>query len=209
MWRSSWTRDRTQSPASAGGFLSTEPPKVLVSHLVIEGRHVCPVCRCRNRALEVHVPQLIGGRGGLACWVLVTCFCLCVASNTRLPLPRSITCSPQKHPEAAKAQGWYLVCLWSKPSLTRATSCSQAPSGSSQGRECVPGPSLLTGRKNHWKNSCCWWRGAECHLQTRGQVTNESTPPLGLGKWIYYLQSQSVGLDFPWNNIYFHLMDEA
>ena len=101
-----------------------------------------------TEALEVHVPHLIGGRGGLAFESSSP-----ASASVLHPAPGCPTqvhhLLPSKHPEVAKA---CKANIWSACGPNRHSQSYQLRPGTirfKSGRECVPGPSLLTGRKNH------------------------------------------------------------
>lgn len=153
-----------------------------------------PVCRCRNRRLwKSHVPQLIGGREEAWPLSLVTCFCLCVASNTRLPYPGPSP-APLKTSWGGKGlQGWYLVCLWSKPSLTELPAVTRHHQV--QVRKGVCAWPIITHREEKPLERTCAAGGGVQSVTFRQEGKWQMRVPLRWGSANEFTpQSQSVGL---------------
>ena len=154
---------------------------------------VSPLADVETEALEVHVPWLIGGRGALAFESSSP-----ASPSVLHPAPACPTqvhhLLPSKHPELAKA---CKADIWSACGPKRRSQGYQLWPGTvrfKSGRECVPGLLWLTGRKTHSKNLCCWWRGAECHLQTRGVSDKWEDPSAGAQRMNLLPPAQSAGL---------------
>ena len=151
-----------------------------------------PLADVETEALEAHVPQLRGGRGALG-------FESSSPSSPSMLHPAPVCLAqlhhllPSKHPEVQRLSRLIFGLLVAHHISHRATSCGQEPPDSNQeGSVCLA--VTTQGEETPQKELVLLVAGCSVTFRPEGQVTNESSPLLGLSKRIYYLQPQSVGL---------------